>query len=329
MLAMAADPSARQLIAVRRPLPAVGEYDVLLKVLACGVCRTDLHIIDGELPPRREAVVPGHEVVGQVVAAGAKATRFAIGERVGVPWLGGTCGHCPYCTAMRENLCDNALFTGYDRDGGFAEYTAADERFCFALPRAYDDAHAAPLLCAGLIGFRAWRLAGAGEAQRLGLYGFGAAAHIICQVAAAQGQQVFAFTRRGDEEGQAFARSLGATWAGASSEAAPQLLDSALIFAPMGELVPAALEATRKGGTVVCAGIHMSDIPSFPYSLLWGERVLRSVANLTRADGDALFSLLSSMTLQTHVQTFALREANEAVRALRAGAINGAAVLVP
>jgi propanol-preferring alcohol dehydrogenase len=329
MLAMAANTSARRLIAVRRPLPAVGEYDVLLKVVACGVCRTDLHIIDGELPPRREAVVPGHEVVGQVVAQGAKATRFAVGERVGVPWLGGTCGHCPYCTAMRENLCDNALFTGYDRDGGFAEYTAADERFCFVLPRAYDDAHAAPLLCAGLIGFRAWRLAGAVEVQRLGLYGFGAAAHIICQVAAARGQEVFAFTRRGDEKGQAFARSLGAAWAGASTEPAPLLLDSALIFAPAGELVLAALEATRKGGTVVCAGIHMSDIPSFPYSLLWGERVLRSVANLTRADGDALFSLLGSIKLQTHVQTFALREANEAVQALRAGAVSGAAVLVP
>jgi len=329
MLAMTADPAGRRLVAVQRPLPAMQNHDLLVKVLACGVCRTDLHIIDGELAPHREAVVPGHEVVGQVVALGAKATRVGLGDRVGVPWLGGTCGACSYCTAMRENLCDQAQFTGYDRDGGFAEYAAADERFCFALPERYDDAHAAPLLCAGLIGFRAWRLAGCTSARRLGLYGFGAAAHIICQIAAGRGQEVFAFTRPGDAAGQAFARSLGAAWAGPSSEPPPLPLDAALIFAPAGELVPAALAATHKGGTVVCAGIHMSAIPSFDYRLLWGERVLRSVANLTRADGNAFFSVIGEHPLHTHVQTFALRDANRAVQAVRAGAVNGAAVLVP
>jgi alcohol dehydrogenase, propanol-preferring len=329
MLAMAVDQTARNLVEVRQPLPAVGEYDVLVKVLACGVCRTDLHVIDGELEPRRRGVVPGHEVVGRVVAIGSGTERFAVGDRVGIPWLGGTCGVCPYCAALRENLCDRPVFTGYDRDGGFAEYAAADERFCFALPDRYDDAHAAPLLCAGLIGFRAWRMAGGATPRRLGLYGFGAAAHIICQVAAAQGQEVFAFTRNGDEAGQAFARSLGAAWAGHSNELPPRALDAALIFAPVGELVPLALAATCKGGAVVCAGIHMSAIPAFEYRLLWGERALRSVANLTREDGEAFFALVGDRPVQTHVQTFALRDANEAVQALRGGRVNGAAVLVP
>jgi propanol-preferring alcohol dehydrogenase len=328
MFAMAVDAAEKQLVEVRRPLPAIGKHDLLVKVLACGVCRTDLHVIDGELP-RRGALIPGHEVVGQVVALGSSAARFAVGDRIGIPWLGGTCGACPYCAALRENLCDQPVFTGYDRDGGFAEYAAADDRFCFGLPRRFDHTHAAPLLCAGLIGFRAWRIAGARAPRRLGLYGFGAAAHIICQVAVAAGQEVFAFTRKGDTQGQQFARSLGAAWAGESDEPPPSLLDAALIFAPVGELVPIALEATRKGGAVVCAGIHMSAIPSFEYRLLWGERVLRSVANLTREDGEAFFELIGDLPLQTHVQTYSLRDAGLAVRALRAGTVNGAAVLVP
>lgn len=329
MLAMTVDPSGRQLLAARKPLPQAAGHDVMVRVLACGVCRTDLHIIDGDLPPQRSGLVPGHEVVGQVVAQGPQATRFAIGQRIGIPWLGQACGCCPFCAMDCENLCDQPVFTGYDRDGGFAEYAAADERFCFALPERYDDAHAAPLLCAGLIGFRAWRLAGAATPRRLGLWGFGAAAHIICQIAVARGQEVFAFTRTGDQAGQAFARSLGAAWAGGSDEPAPAPLDAALIFAPAGKLVPAALAATRKGGTVVCAGIHMSTIPAFDYRLLWGERVLQSVANLTRQDGEAFFSLVAELSLQTHVQTFALQDANAAVQALRAGQVNGAVVLVP
>ncbi len=329
MFAMTADPSGRQLLAVHKPLPQAGDHDLVVRVLACGVCRTDLHIIDGDLPPRRPQVVPGHEVVGQVVALGASATRFAIGQRVGIPWLGGTCGCCEFCAMGRENLCDFPVFTGYDRDGGFAGYAAADERFCFALPERYDDAHAAPLLCAGLIGFRAWRMAGEALPRRLGLYGFGAAAHIVCQMAVARGQQVHAFTRSGDTAGQAFARSLGAAWAGGSHETPPAPLDAALIFAPDGALVPAALAATRKGGTVVCAGIHMSTIPAFDYGLLWSERVLRSVANLTREDGEAFFRSVAGMSLQTHVQTFSLRDANAAVQALREGQVQGAAVLLP
>ena len=329
MLVMTADLAGRRLLAEQRPFPTAADHDVVVHVLACGVCRTDLHIIDSELPPHRNHVVPGHEIVGQVVAVGAKAARFAVGQRVGIPWLGGTCGCCPFCAMDRENLCDHPMFTGYDRDGGFAEYAAADERFCFALPARYDDAHAAPLLCAGLIGFRAWTLSGQADAHRLGLYGFGAAAHIICQIALARGQEVFAFTRAGDRAGQDFARSLGATWAGSPADTAPAPLDAALIFAPAGELVPVALAATRKGGTVVCAGIHMSTIPAFDYGLLWGERVLKSVANLTRADGEAFFDLVGTLAVQTHVQTFALRDANDAVQALRAGTVNGAAVLVP
>jgi alcohol dehydrogenase, propanol-preferring len=329
MNAMTATGTGRQLQPARMPVPQAQAQDILVRVLACGVCRTDLHIIDGDLPARRPQIVPGHEVVGRVVARGPQAKRFAIGQRVGIPWLGQVCGHCGFCAMDRENLCDQPVFTGYDRDGGFAEYAAADERFCFALPDRYDDAHAAPLLCAGLIGFRAWRLAGAATARRLGIYGFGAAAHIVCQIAVARGQEVNAFTRSGDAQGQAFARSLGAAWAGGSDEKPPELLDAALIFAPVGALVPAALAATRKGGIVVCAGIHMSQIPAFDYALLWGERVLKSVANLTRADGDAFFKLVAELSLQTHVEVFSLQDANVAIAALREGKVNGAAVLVP
>ena len=329
MFTMTVDPLGYKLLGAFKPAPLATDRDVVVRVLACGVCRTDLHIIDGDLPLRQAGLVPGHEVVGQVVARGAQATRFSIGQRVGIPWLGQTCGVCAFCAMARENLCDFPVFTGYDRDGGFAEYTAADERFCFTLPERYDDAHAAPLLCAGLIGFRAWRLAGETGARRLGLYGFGAAAHIICQIAVSQHQEVYAFTQKDDLAGQAFARSLGATWAGGSDQAPPLLLDAALIFAPVGALVPIALAATRKGGTVVCAGIHMSTIPAFEYRLLWGERVLKSVANLTRQDGEDFFSLIDEFPVQTHVQTFALQDANAAVQALRDGAVNGAAVLVP
>jgi propanol-preferring alcohol dehydrogenase len=329
MHAMTVASSERRLLRVEKPVPRAHGHEVLVRVLACGVCRTDLHIIDGELPPHRTSVVPGHEVVGRVVARGPQARQFAMGQRIGIPWLGQVCGRCAFCGMDRENLCDHPIFTGYDRDGGFAEYAVADARFCFALPDRYDDAHAAPLLCAGLIGFRAWRLAGAAAPHRLGLYGFGAAAHIICQVAVARGQEVYAFTREGDEAGQAFARSLGAAWAGSSTQTAPLPLDAALIFAPVGALVPAALAATRKGGTVVCAGIHMSTIPAFDYRLLWGERVLKSVANLTRADGDAFFNLVSELSLQTHVQTFALDDANTAIQALRDSTVSGAVVLIP
>ncbi|WHZ11664.1 MAG: Alcohol dehydrogenase [Burkholderiaceae bacterium] len=329
MLAMTVDTAARQLVPQQRPVPTPVDHEILLRVRACGVCRTDLHIIDGELAPHRHGVIPGHEVVGEVAALGPVANRFTLGQRIGIPWLGGACGACPFCTMQRENLCDQPVFTGYDRDGGYAEYATADERFCIALPASQDDAHAAPLLCAGLIGFRAWRLAGQAAPRRLGLYGFGAAAHIVCQIAVAQGQQVLAFTRAEDHAGQDFARSLGATWAGSSQDAPPCPLDAALIFAPAGELVPAALAATRKGGTVVCAGIHMSAIPSFDYQLLWGERTLTSVANLTRADGEDFFRAIDGLAPQTHVQTFALRDANAAVQALRAGAIHGAAVLLP
>lgn len=329
MFAMTVDPSGRTLRGNARPVPLIAKNDVLVRVLACGVCRTDLHIIDGDLPPHRTNVVPGHEVVGKVIACGPQARRFAVGQRVGIPWLGQTCGDCPFCATNRENLCNQPVFTGYDRDGGFAEYAAADERFCFALPDRYDDCHAAPLLCAGLIGFRAWRLAAEAAPSRLGLYGFGAAAHIICQIAIAQGQEVYAFTRTGDVTGQRFALSLGAAWAGSSDDAPPVALDAALIFAPVGALVPTALAATRKGGTVVCAGIHMSTIPSFDYRLLWGERVLRSVANLTRQDGDAFFRLVADLPLKIHVQVFSLQDANAAVQALRDGTVNGAAVLIP
>jgi propanol-preferring alcohol dehydrogenase len=307
------------------PRPAAGE--ILIRVRACGVCRTDLHVVDGDLTRGKLPIVPGHEVVGEVITHGDGAAHHAIGARVGVPWLGYACGTCPYCAEGRENLCDAPRFTGYDVDGGYAEYLVADERYCFALPEDYDDVSAAPLLCAGLIGYRA--LAMAGTASRLGIYGFGAAGHIVAQLARYQGREVYAFTRPGDDEGQAFARSLGAVWAGDSTMRPPKSLDAAIIFAPVGAIVVNALRATGKGGTVVCAGIHMSDVPAFAYDLLWGERVVRSVANLTRADGAAFFELASRAGLRTTVETFALKDANDALARLRAGRITGAAVLVP
>jgi alcohol dehydrogenase, propanol-preferring len=309
------------------PQPVPGPGHVLIRVHACGVCRTDLHVVDGELPEPKLPLIPGHEIVGTVVERGAGAERFAIGDRVGVPWLGQTCGSCSYCQANRENLCDRPRFTGYTLDGGYAEFTVADERYCFALPASYGDAEAAPLLCAGLIGYRSLVLAGAG--RRLGIYGFGAAAHIIAQVARHQGRQVFAFTRPGDEEGQRFALQLGAVWAGASGERPPEELDAAIIFAPVGALVPLALQAVVKGGTVVCAGIHMSDIPSFPYRWLWNERTIRSVANLTRRDGEEFLALAPRVPVRTEVQTFPLSAANEALSRLRNGQVHGAAVLLP
>jgi propanol-preferring alcohol dehydrogenase len=327
MAAMVCDGPGRVLRAARLPIPTVGERDVLIRVAACAVCRTDLHIIDGDLAPHKRPVVPGHEIVGTVVGAGRSAKRFALGQRVGVPWLGGTCRHCRYCLAQRENLCDQPVFTGYDRDGGFAEYAAADEDYCFALPERYDDLHAAPLLCAGLIGYRAYAMAGA--EGPLGIYGFGAAAHIITQLAVQMGRTVYAFTRQGDARSQEFARLLGAAWAGASGQAPPALLDSAIIFAPDGALVRQALAVSAKGATVVCAGIHMSDIPPLPYPLLWGERCVRSVANLTRADGERFFALADQYELKVTVTPYALADANEALAALRAGSFDGAAVLVP
>jgi alcohol dehydrogenase, propanol-preferring len=304
------------------PAPEPGPGQVAVAVSACGVCRTDLHVVDGELPDPKLPLVPGHQVVGRVVEGGE---RFAAGDRVGIPWLGWTCGECRYCVNGRENLCDRARFTGYQLDGGYAEAVVADERFCFPLPEGYDDLQAAPLLCAGLIGYRALRLAG--DAERLGLYGFGASAHIVAQVASHEGRRVFAFTRAGDEAGQAFARELGAEWTGDALGPAPEDLDAAIIFAPAGELVPAALAAVAKGGTVVCAGIHMSDIPSFPYELLWGERVVRTVANLTRRDGEELLEVAPQVPVRTVIQTFPLAAANDALARLRAGEIRGAAVL--
>src|SRR3954449_12467581 len=308
------------------PDPQPGAGEILIQVEACGVCRTDLHIVDGELSKPKLPLILGHQIVGRVASRGE---RFQPGDRVGVPWLGWTDGTCRYCTSDRENLCDRAQFTGYDRDGGYAELTVADERFCFALPdeTQFPDLAAAPLLCAGLIGFRTLRLAGDGE--RLGIYGFGAAAHIVAQVARHEGRRVFAFVREGDERAKAFARELGAEWVGASNEMPPEQLDAALIFAPAGELVPAALRATAKGGTVVCGGIHMSDIPSFPYELLWGERTVRSVANLTRRDGEEFLALAPRVPVRTHVTTYALEAASEALDDLRAGGVTGAAVVVP
>lgn len=314
------------LIEVERQLPQPAYGQVLLHVEACGVCRTDLHLVDGELPQARTPIVPGHEIVARIEAVGAGVGGFTRGQRVGVPWLGWTCGRCSHCVSGQENLCDEARFTGCQIDGGYAEYCVADARYCFALPEGVDSA-LAPLLCAGLIGYRA--LAMAGDARRVGLYGFGAAAHIIAQVARQQGREVFVFTRADDQPSQTFALKLGATWAGASTETAPAQLDAALIFAPVGAPIPAALRNTRKGGRVICAGIHMSDIPSFPYSLLWGERQIRSVANLTRRDGIEFLDLITRYPVHTEVNVFPLARANQALSSLRAGALQGAAVLIP
>ncbi len=312
-----------RLLEVDSPTP--GPLDLLLRVRACAVCRTDLHIVDGDLPEPRMPLIPGHEIIAEVVARGDRVQTLEVGQRVGVPWLGSTCGSCPQCRAGRENLCDRARFTGYDIHGGFAEYAVADHRYAFPIPAAYDDLHAAPLLCAGLIGYRALRMAE--DAGRLGLYGFGAAAHIIAQVAVHQGREVYAFTRPGDASAQAFARRLGATWAGASGATPPRELDAAILFAPVGSLVPEALRVVRKGGIVVCAGIHMSPIPEFAYSRLWGERVIRSVANLTRRDGEEFFTVAPRVPVRTEVESFPLHAANQALERLRDGRIDGAAVL--
>jgi propanol-preferring alcohol dehydrogenase len=327
MLAMRVERPGAPLVAREVPVPEAGPGEVLVRVLACGVCRTDLHVADGDLPSLGRPVVPGHEIVGEVVRAGAGVVGLAPGGRVGVPWLGWTCGVCERCRAGRENLCASARFTGYHRDGGFAEYAVADARYAFPLPADLTPVAAAPLLCAGLIGYRAWRMAGA--ARRLGIYGFGAAGHLVAQLARAEGQEVYAFARPGDDRAARFAIGLGATWAGASDALPPAPLDAAILFAPVGALVPAALRAVGPGGTVVCGGIHMSDIPSFPYALLWEERVLRSVANLTRADGVALLELAARIPLRCTVTPFPLAQANAALDALRTGALDGAAVLVP
>lgn len=328
MHAMIYDPSfGSRLRQVELPVPEPGPGQLLVRVRACGVCRTDLHVVDGELPDAKRPVVPGHEIVGHVEQLGPGVAGFTVGQRVGIPWLGFTCGECRFCRAGRENLCPRARFTGHGIDGGYAEWTVADARYAFALPPHYGDAEAAPLLCAGLIGYRAWEPVRA--AERLGIYGFGAAGHIVAQLARHAGQRVFAFTRPGDVAAQSFARSLGAEWAGDSSAAPPELLDATILFAPIGALVPAALRAVEPGGTVVCAGIHMSDIPSFPYAILWGERTVRSVANLTRSDGVALLALAPQVPVRTTVTTFALADANEALRCVREGRLEGAAVLVP
>jgi alcohol dehydrogenase, propanol-preferring len=323
MRAMVLDAAQTPLREAELPAPEPGPGELLLEVAACGVCRTDLHIVDGELTEPKVPLVLGHQIVATVSADGE---RFAAGDRVGVPWLGWVDGTCRYCRSGRENLCDNAQFTGYQRDGGYAQVVVADERFCFPIPTGYPDLQAAPILCAGLIGFRTLKLAG--DAERIGIYGFGGAAHIICQVAVHQGRRVFAFTRAGDEETQRFALSLGAEWAGDALGPPPEELDAALIFAPAGELVPPALRAVAKGGTVVCGGIHMSDIPQMPYEILWGERTLRSVANLTRADGEEFLALAPRVPVRTEVETFPLAEANEALDGLRSGNIRGSAVLV-
>lgn len=309
------------------PAPAPGPGQVRVKVAACGVCRTDLHIVDGELTEPKLPIIPGHEIVGRIEAVGDGVAAFRIGDRVGIPWLGHTCGHCTYCATGHENLCDAPRFTGYQIDGGYAETTVADAAYCFPLPENYTDIEAAPLLCAGLIGFRALRMSG--DARRLGIYGFGAAAHIVAQVAQFEGRAVYAFTRPGDIDAQNFAMSLGCAWAGGSDARPPVELDAALIFAPVGALVPAALAAVRKGGIVVLGGIHMSDIPAMPYALLWGERIVRSVANLTRQDAIDFLALAARTPIRTHVEPFPLREANTALDQLRSGALTGAAVLVP
>jgi propanol-preferring alcohol dehydrogenase len=307
-------------------VPRPGPSQVLIRVKACGVCRTDLHIVDGELTEPKLPLIPGHEIVGTVAAVGAAVKQFRVGDRIGMPWLGRTCGQCRFCRRGQENLCDFPQFTGYTLDGGYAEYTVAEEAYTFPLPAGYPDVQAAPLLCAGLIGYRSYRLAGEGV-ERLGIYGFGAAAHILIQVAVHQGKKIYGFTRPGDTETQEFARRLGAVWAGGSDETPPEELDAAIIFAPVGGLIPGALKATAKGGTVVSGGIHMSDIPSFPYEILWGERVVRSVANLTRRDGEEFLALAPQVPVKTEVQVFPLEAANEALNRLRAGQIEGAAVL--
>ena len=327
MRAMVLERPGEPLRLVLRDIPVASPGQLLLKVRACAVCRTDLHVVDGDLPPCCTSIVPGHEIVGEVATCGAGVSEFRLGDRVGVPWLGFTCGSCRYCTSGQENLCDQARFTGYQIDGGFAEYVIADARFCFALPKSYGDVEAAPLLCAGLIGYRSLKLTG--EARHLGIYGFGAAAHIITQVAVHQGRQVYAFTRKDDQAAQDFALSLGCAWAGSSLVRPNTELDAAIIFAPVGSLVPAALKAVRKGGTVVCGGIHMSDIPAFPYSLLWGERVVRSVANLTRQDAIEFLQIAAEVSVRVTTQIFPLEAANEALAALRNGTLIGAAVLVP
>lgn len=327
MLAMELDRPGVPLVMRERAIPNPAPGEVLVEISACGVCRTDLHVVDGELPQPKLPIVPGHEIVGRVAAVGEGVAGFGHGERIGVPWLGWTCGVCPYCRAGRENLCDEPLFTGYTRDGGYATHALADARYCFPLPEGLSDAETAPLLCAGLIGWRCYRFAGDGPA--LGLFGFGAAAHILAQVAAAQGKRVYAFTRAGDSAAQDFARKLGACWAGSAEDAPPERLDAAIIFAPVGALVPAALRAVKKGGRVVCGGIHMSDIPSFPYAILWEERQIVSVANLTRSDAQEFLPLAPKIGLRTEVTLYPLAEANKALDDLRSGRLQGAAVLQP
>jgi len=327
MRAMVLEEPRRPLVMRERPPPEPAAGEILVEIAACGVCRTDLHVVDGELPNPKLPVVPGHEIVGRIAAMGEGVTGLAIGQRIGVPWLGHTCGVCPYCRAARENLCDRPLFTGYTRDGGYATHAVADARYAFPLPERMDDAGVAPLLCAGLIGWRSYRMAGEGRA--LGLYGFGAAAHILTQVAAWQGRRVHAFTRAGDKAAQTFARSLGAVWAGGSDEMPPEPLDAAIIFAPVGALVPSALRAVKKGGRVVCGGIHMSDIPSFPYRLLWEERHVVSVANLTREDAREFLGLAPQAGVRTEVTRYPLDQANAALADLREGRLQGAAVLIP
>lgn len=326
MLAMVLDQPGHPLRAIQIPVPEPDAGQIRIKVHTCGVCRTDLHIVDSELKHPRLPLVPGHEIVGVVDKLGTGADRFQIGDRVGVPWLGWTCGECKYCRNNRENLCDNARFTGYDINGGYAEYTVADQRYCFCIPGGYPDIQAAPLLCAGLIGYRSLRMIDG--ADPLGLYGFGASAHIVAQIAKYQGRRVYAFTKSGDKSGQVFALNLGADWAGGSDQTPPGKLQGSIIFAPVGELVPQSLRITEKGGVVVCAGIHMSDIPSFPYSILWGERSIKSVANLTRRDGEELLDIAPKVPVKTHCETYPLIKANEALDDLRSGSLTGAAVLI-
>ncbi len=328
MKAMVLEKKGERLKEMEVPVPEINNNQVLIKVNACGVCHTDLHIVDEELTNPKLPLIPGHEIVGSVVKTGSKVKKFKIGDRVGVPWLGFTCGHCKYCKRGQENLCINAEFTGYTIDGGYAEYTAAYENYTFHIPEGYDDAEAAPLLCAGLIGYRTYRMAGE-IFENLGIYGFGAAAHIIAQIAVHQGKKVYAFTRPGDKEAQEFAKKLGAVWAGDSNQSPPVELDAALIFAPVGALIPAALRASDKGASIVSGGIHMSDIPSFPYNILWEERIIRSVANLERKDGEELLKIAPEVPVKTEITKLPLNKANEALDKLRAGKIEGAFVLVP